>query len=334
MTLRLPWMSRSDRRRWRAARTLADLGELMAQWLGGEIASWPGYQPNYGPDDETKALVPTLAACNRAGYVTIASQPGEDPGIGLDGLVWSQRAAVEGFVRDHDLLRRLADAAYAAGLEMEIADQLDTGEKGFTVTTRDGRPHTTFGGHLSGSDLRSIWPGLDSRALDDVFLATRVTLTAPEYGTAAGTRLWEVLDDVTGRNTWSETGEMATDAIDLSGRGFDLVTPVYTRSFTHPGAPETVIAIHHYGTHALGGGFVVLRSSTISFLLDGQVRGWTLHEIGTLGTDNVRPTQDSAQDLARRLTEQLTGADIDWNGKPFDTGGDYRLRRNTTAHLI
>jgi len=73
MKLRLPWMRRSDRRRWKAAGSLADLGELMALWLEGKVASWPGYAPNYGPDDETKDLVPTLAACNRAGYVTVGS---------------------------------------------------------------------------------------------------------------------------------------------------------------------------------------------------------------------------------------------------------------------
>ncbi|GGZ19658.1 DUF6919 domain-containing protein [Streptomyces nitrosporeus] len=42
MKLRIPWMSRADRRRWRSARTVADLGELMALWLEGEIASRPG----------------------------------------------------------------------------------------------------------------------------------------------------------------------------------------------------------------------------------------------------------------------------------------------------
>ncbi|MGW1620979.1 DUF6919 domain-containing protein, partial [Streptomyces sp. NPDC002172] len=35
-------MSRSDRRRWRSARTISDLGELMALWLEGTIASRPG----------------------------------------------------------------------------------------------------------------------------------------------------------------------------------------------------------------------------------------------------------------------------------------------------
>jgi hypothetical protein len=206
MKIRLPWMSRSDRRRlksdrrqWKAAGSLADLGNLMALWLEGQLSSWPGYQPGFGPADETLDLVPTLAAANRAGYVTIGSQPGVDPETGFDGATWAQRAAVEGFIRDYDLLRRLADAAHAAGLDMEVADLMDTGEKGFTVTTRDGQAYTDFGGYLSRGALLRIWPRIGSGAMDDVLLAIRVTLVAPEYGAAAGARLWEVLDEVTGR---------------------------------------------------------------------------------------------------------------------------------------
>lgn len=172
----------------------------MALWLEGHVASWPGYQPNWGPDEETHELIPTLAAANRAGYVTIASQPGFDPVKGFDGLIWQQKAAVEGFVRNYDLLRALVDAAEKAGLEYEVADTLDTGERGIVVTLRGGEPHTGFGGYIDDANLRhTVWPGIGSGALDDVFRAVRVTLAAPEYGVAAGARVWEVLDSVIGR---------------------------------------------------------------------------------------------------------------------------------------
>ncbi|MFJ3183870.1 DUF6919 domain-containing protein [Streptomyces sp. NPDC086796] len=204
MKIRLPFLdrllSRRLDRRWKTAETLADLGDLMALWLEGEISSCPGYAPGYGPDDETRELIPTLAAACRAGYVTIGSQPGEDPERGFDGLMWQQKAAVEGFVRNHDLLRALVDAAEEAGLEYEVADTLDTGERGIVVTLRGGEPHTGFGGYIDGANLRhTIWPGIGSGALDDVFRAVRVTLVAPEYGAAAGARVWEVLDSVIGR---------------------------------------------------------------------------------------------------------------------------------------
>jgi len=80
--------------RWHSARTLAGLGELTAQWLEGKI----GYVPGYGgapPDEETEPLIPVLAAANRAGFVTIVSQPGEEPTAGYDGETWMQ------WVRSH-----------------------------------------------------------------------------------------------------------------------------------------------------------------------------------------------------------------------------------------
>ncbi|MFJ9380364.1 DUF6919 domain-containing protein [Streptomyces sp. NPDC101455] len=198
MKPRLPWMSRSDRRRWKAATSLADLGELMALYLEGAIASKPGYPANYGVDEETYALIPTLAACNRAGYVTTDSQPGDDLGPGFDGHMWAQRAAVQGFVTDYDLLRRLSDAADEAGLLMELTDSLDTGEPGIIATVRDGKPTTWFGGYTDGPNLRCTWHGIGDQALDDVFRAVQVGLAAPDFGAAEGQRLWDVLDAVTG----------------------------------------------------------------------------------------------------------------------------------------
>ncbi|MFJ6709284.1 MULTISPECIES: DUF6919 domain-containing protein [unclassified Streptomyces] len=191
-------MSRLDRNRWKSAQSLGQLGGLMALWLEGHVASWPGYQPNWGPDEETRELIPTLAAANRAGYVTIASQPGVDPVEGFDGQIWQQKAAVEGFVRNYDLLRALATAAEGAGLEYEVVDTLDTGERGIVVTLRGGEPHTGFGGYIDDANLRhTIWRGIGRGALDDVFRAVRVTLAAPEYGVAAGARVWEVVESVT-----------------------------------------------------------------------------------------------------------------------------------------
>ena len=70
-------MNRSDRKAWASARTLADVGELTAQWLEGKVRSQPGYQANCGPDPETSELIPVLAACNRAGFVTVNSQPAD-----------------------------------------------------------------------------------------------------------------------------------------------------------------------------------------------------------------------------------------------------------------
>ncbi|MFI1177860.1 DUF6919 domain-containing protein [Streptomyces melanogenes] len=193
-------MSRSDRRRWRSARTISDLGGLMALWLEGEIASRPGYQPRYGPEDETAHLVPTLAAVCRAGYVTTQSQPGS-AGTGVDGLWWEQRAALELVVTDPALFHRLVDAAYAAGLIVRINDYRPGGgvqEQPVVATTCDGEAMTAFGGRVSRADMAMQWPGLHRDLYRAVSTGTYVSIIAPEYG-LAGERLWVVLDVLTGQ---------------------------------------------------------------------------------------------------------------------------------------
>ncbi|MGX1913597.1 DUF6919 domain-containing protein [Streptomyces phaeochromogenes] len=198
--MKLPWMSRTDRRRWKSAKTVADLGELMALWLEGQIASRPGYQPRYGPDDETTHLVPTLATLCRAGYVTTCSQPGF-AGTGTDGLWWEQRAALELVVTDPTLFHRLVNAAYAAGMFVRINDHRPDGgvrEQPVVVTTRDGEPVTAFGGRISRADMAIQWPELNRDLCRQVSTGTYVSVIAPEYG-PDGDRLWITLDLLTGR---------------------------------------------------------------------------------------------------------------------------------------
>lgn len=192
--MRLPWMSRTDRRRWRAATTLPQLGELMALWLEGDIASQPGYQPRYGPDEETRDLTPVLAAACRAGYVTIASQPGCRE-ITYSGATWLQRAAVEGFVDDSRLLRHLVDAAERAGLEIVINDLMDpVGDGALPTTTRDGETITAFGGALGWKDLDLIWRECSRPALDAAATAAQVTLVDRTWGPS--TLVWDALEEV------------------------------------------------------------------------------------------------------------------------------------------
>jgi hypothetical protein len=190
--VRLPWMSRRDRRAWGAATTLADLGELTARWLEGDLKSRPGYQPRYGPDDETADLIPVLAAANRAGFVTDQSQPGIDE-PGFDGARWQQKAAVDGYISDLDLLARIRDAATTAGLVVivhppgarrgPVADVV--------ATTRDGEPVTSFGGRPSRRDIEFSWSGAGRPAACAAVDAHWLTLIDPDFN--RNDRLWSVL---------------------------------------------------------------------------------------------------------------------------------------------
>ncbi|WP_316779629.1 DUF6919 domain-containing protein [Streptomyces sasae] len=190
--MRLPWMSRTDRSRWRAARSMADLAELTALWLEGRIASHAGVMPNYGPDEETAHLVPVLALANRAGYLTDNSQPGiSEPGF--DGRWWEQRAAVTGWVRRDragiDLVNRILDSAQAAGLIVCT----DSHPESVTATTVDGYGNTTFGEQLSTRDLRSVWPAhlIHRDLFRQLQGAIQLTVIDPKYG--RDDLLWDVL---------------------------------------------------------------------------------------------------------------------------------------------
>jgi hypothetical protein len=94
-------MTDHDLQQWRAARSITDLGHLTARWLTGDgITTCPGWPAGEGPEPETAQILPTLITLNRAGMVTVSSQPGHrfHNGVG-------QRAAVDGFCTPQTLAR-------------------------------------------------------------------------------------------------------------------------------------------------------------------------------------------------------------------------------------
>lgn len=181
---------------WAHTRTLTDLGELTAQWLEGGIPTRPGYHGR--PAEETLPLIPTLAAANRAGYLTDCSQPGFD-GAGYDGVRWQQRPAVEGFVGDGRTATHLAAAAGRAGLYAcsQPASRWRCRYDSAVTVTRwlsagGWEPLTGFGVQLSRRELASIYDGCGRAAMQAVQGAWQVTLIDLEWG--PGRRLWELLD--------------------------------------------------------------------------------------------------------------------------------------------
>lgn len=202
--MRLPWMTRSDRRAWQSATTVTDLGQLTARWLTGDIKTMAGYVPNTPPDEETADLIPTLAAVNAAGFLTDCSQPGLDE-PGHDGARWQQRAAVTGFIADENLLERIRRAAADAGLIViihRLGDPDGWCAPGYTlVTLRDGQPYTAFGELIGADDLKATWSGVGATARQAITAAAQVTLADPLYG--RNDRLWPLLDQLT---THTHTG--------------------------------------------------------------------------------------------------------------------------------
>ncbi|MFG2977740.1 DUF6919 domain-containing protein [Streptomyces sp. NPDC048331] len=191
----LPWMSRSDRARWRSARTLADFGRLSAAWLEGEIRSIPGHRPGRGPAADLTSHIGVLTAANRAGFCTIAAQVGFSD-ISQRGLR-RQKTAVQGFARDPELIRRLVDAAEEAGLDIILADLLDADDgpgSGVTVTTGAEDEDIVFGYALGIRNLVAMWRGFPT-AVNAFAPALQITLADPNYGPSS--RLWEALAKAT-----------------------------------------------------------------------------------------------------------------------------------------
>lgn len=185
-------MNRRDRQRWAAARTLADLGELTAQWLEGLIMSQPAYMPDCGPDEETCRLVPVLAAANRAAFVTNCSQPG----YWGDGT-WEQRAAVEGFASP-DVLGRILRETDGTGLIVTAQPASRWRVRyssAYVVTRHEGAPYTRFGAQLPRRHIRDAHVGYGICHPDAVRAlcgALQVTIIDPQWG--RNDLLWRALE--------------------------------------------------------------------------------------------------------------------------------------------
>lgn len=192
---------RTDRDTWFQATSLRSLGQLTADWLEGNNL----YLPAYGatcPDPETRPLIPTLAAANRAGYVTDCSQPGHDWTTGFDGRQWRQLAAVSGYCDQRTAMSLYAAAAPGTGV---VAHMWAPGSKRrddrFDVAatirenwdTGEGWVNTVFGPPLSRRDVLGIYRGeLCRAAVKTLTRAWQITLYDPEYG--RNDRLWPLLE--------------------------------------------------------------------------------------------------------------------------------------------
>ncbi|MCX4720009.1 hypothetical protein OG818_30260 [Streptomyces virginiae] len=176
---------------WSTARTIADLGPAMADWLNGRFPDRPGYcGTTIAP--ETKFLVPALTKLCQAGFVTTSSQPGEKGRTRY--TPYRQQAAVDGIVAGtHPALKRVLELKHQGLLVFAHGRDLAIGRlDGEVVTEWDGRPHTWFGRRLLPRDLRNEWKGVSPEALTDVLNnGVQFTVIDPDWG--GNTRLWLAL---------------------------------------------------------------------------------------------------------------------------------------------
>ncbi|WP_405941599.1 DUF6919 domain-containing protein [Streptomyces sp. NBC_00207] len=174
---------------WRDARSIGDLGQAMALWMEGRGPDWPGYFGPFGQEEENGArhLIPTLAAANRAGFVTTGSQPAYDNVSG--GAHWRQKAHVDGIVHDRSPLLHRLTALERQGFLVVRGWPM----RYVAVTDRDGEPVTGFGGfRLGRNQAAREWHGIGRHALREVKdRSVRLNIVDPVWG--RDDRLWPAL---------------------------------------------------------------------------------------------------------------------------------------------
>lgn len=165
---------------WRAAQGFDQLGALAADFIEGQLEFFPGWlAPDV--DEETDELVPTLATCNRSGFLTVASQPGRLPHKGFGDHVFAQRAFVTGFA-----MPRAADALGALALDTELVisayPSTDVGGCRVPVSRRDDQV-TAWAGQAAGPDELDIFAEVLGReALAALRRSRYVSIIDPYWG--------------------------------------------------------------------------------------------------------------------------------------------------------
>ncbi len=159
---------------WQRAQGFDELCELGARFVEGRERCFPGWgAPRL--DAESLPLVPALARLNRAGFLTLASQPGTLHGV--DGC--EQRAFASGFCSS-------AAARKLRGLQARCYRRGTRSRAGVAVSRRGGRARVYAGHNAFESELELFAGAVGARALAEL-----------ERGV-----YWSIWDPVWGREEW------------------------------------------------------------------------------------------------------------------------------------
>jgi hypothetical protein len=170
---------------WSKALDLEDLRDLTALWLEGSVSAHPAY---YGrPDPETATLVPVLAEANRAGYLTVGSQPGDEESL----------AAVEGFC-DDVVAPRLTAVARSAGLDV-CCTQVRARRR-----YRDLGPGCVFGSVPSRQDVGVMFLGCPARLVRQLRHDAHFVVIVATEGRRE--RLWDTLREWSSATLTAQAG--------------------------------------------------------------------------------------------------------------------------------
>lgn len=160
---------------WRNAKTLAELGELTANWLEGKLSYYPCYGDD--ADSETTPISETLAYYNRNGLVTTFSQPGES----LDEEGFAQRAAVEGFAPE-ETAKKLAVLGLCSDLLVFIFPPNRVGGYRIPITLSEFQPFSWCGASWGYEELECFAEICSPEAINSLEQAWKVTIIDLQWG--------------------------------------------------------------------------------------------------------------------------------------------------------
>jgi hypothetical protein len=178
------------RERWRRARTLDELCRLGAEFVDGRIGCFPGWGSST-LDEESDAIAAHLARLQRAGFLTVASQPGAERG-GTAGELEIQRAFVCGFA-DARAARSLAASRAAPGISIALFGRGDGPGERIPVTLVGGVARVFAGYSAFDEELACFAEHIGDDALGALRSATYVSAIDLEWG--RNSELWPFLDE-------------------------------------------------------------------------------------------------------------------------------------------
>lgn len=164
----------ADEQRWRDARSFAELCELGARFAEGKLACFPGWGWD-ALDVESDALRDALARANRAGCLTLCSQPGaRDAARELE-----QRAFVCAFA-EPELAARLERPGRGFELRIVRADDVEHAE--VPVTIERGQVRVAIGGAAHAAERACFEDALAPALLDELVSRPLVCAWSAEFG--------------------------------------------------------------------------------------------------------------------------------------------------------
>jgi hypothetical protein len=182
------------REAWRGALTFDDLCRLGAAFVEGENAFFPGWGwPVL--DEESDAIAPHLAAFQRAGLLTLASQPGSTPRTSHDGTPQEQRAFVCGFAAER-AARALAALRAEPAIRIALFRRGQVGGVRTPVSSRGGIAHAFAGYSAFEEELECFADHVSNEALRVLERSTYVSAIDLVWG--RDSKLWSSLSQALG----------------------------------------------------------------------------------------------------------------------------------------